>query len=78
MQGQVPYVISAAGGHLSGWGNRAIMIGSSMSATAVPWILFVLTNWRQRVVQEPRRRKSINKRCFRHLADGDVQHHRPL
>lgn len=37
MQGQVAYVISAAGWVFVGvqWGDRAIMIGSSISATAV-------------------------------------------
>ena len=51
MQGQVPYVISAAGWTFVGvkWGNRAIMIGSSISATAVAMDLVrALTNWRQR------------------------------
>ena len=37
MQGQIAYVISAAGWVFVGvqWGDRAIMIGSSISATAV-------------------------------------------
>ena len=41
MQGQVPYVISAAGRTFVGakWGNRAIMIGSSISANAVAMYL---------------------------------------
>ena len=49
-QGQVPYAISAAGWTFVGvkWGNRAIMIGSSISATAVAMDLVrALTNWRQ-------------------------------
>ena len=37
LQGQIAYVISAAGWVFVGvqWGDRAIMIGSSISATAV-------------------------------------------
>jgi hypothetical protein len=47
MQGQVAYVISAVGWIFVGvqWSDRAIMIGSSISATAVAMDLFrALTN----------------------------------
>ena len=47
MQGQVAYVISAVGWIFVGvqWSDRAIMIGSSISATAVAMELFrALTN----------------------------------